>query len=123
MLTIFQIVQLKTSDSHQLESEHLLLHTPHAFDTVFSFPSFFTAAPMLLHQALLHPWIMEGGTATSLPLEGSVVQRLQRFATYGDLKQLVLKRISELTNGTGANVEKCTERHRSKSLNRFCLVW
>ena len=74
---------------------------------------------MLLHQALLHPWIMEGGTATSLPLEGSVVQRLQRFATYGDLKQLVLKRISELTNGTGANVEKCTELHLSQPLNRF----
>ncbi|CAD7699180.1 unnamed protein product [Ostreobium quekettii] len=48
------------------------------------------------YEALKHPWVREGGTATALPLQGSVVQRLQRFATYGDLKQLVLKRISEL---------------------------
>lgn len=53
-------------------------------------------------EALMHTWVMEGGTATVLPLEGSVVQRLQRFATYGDLKQLVLKRMSELHNGTDA---------------------
>ena len=50
----------------------------------------------------MHPWVMEGGTAAVLPLERSVVQRLQRFATYGDLKQLVLKRMSELHNGTDA---------------------
>ncbi|CAD7701182.1 unnamed protein product [Ostreobium quekettii] len=54
------------------------------------------------HEALMHPWVMEGGTATALPLQGSVVQRLQRFATYGDLKQLVLKRISELHLEEGA---------------------
>lgn len=52
-------------------------------------------------QALKHPWIMEGGTAESMPLEGSVVQRLQRFATYGDLKQLVLKRISSELKSEG----------------------
>ena len=47
------------------------------------------------HQALRHPWIQEGGTAKDMFLEGSVVQRLQRFTTYGDLKQLILMKVSE----------------------------
>jgi len=46
-------------------------------------------------EALRHPWVKEGGTAESMFLEGSVVQRLQRFATYGDLKQLILMKVSE----------------------------
>ena len=32
----------------------------------------------------------EGGVASELPLGGSVVQRLQRYGTYGHLKQVVL---------------------------------
>eukprot|EP00210_Caulerpa_lentillifera_P002691 g2571.t1 len=46
-------------------------------------------------EALRHPWVMEGGTAEDMFLEGSVMQRLQRFATYGDLKQLILMKISQ----------------------------
>jgi len=46
-------------------------------------------------KALNHPWVQEGGTAKEMILEGSVVQRLQRFATYGDLKQLILMKVSE----------------------------
>lgn len=46
-------------------------------------------------ESLSHPWIVEEGEAADLPLEGSVVQRLQRFATYGHLKQLVLKMVVE----------------------------
>ncbi len=34
-------------------------------------------------------------TASDLPLRSSVVQRLQRFATYGHLKQLVLRMIAD----------------------------
>lgn len=45
--------------------------------------------------ALSHPWVVEQGEAEDLPLEGSVVQRLQRFATYGHLKQMVLKMVVE----------------------------
>eukprot|EP00195_Chlamydomonas_chlamydogama_P002656 CAMPEP_0202921416 /NCGR_PEP_ID=MMETSP1392-20130828/77385_1 /ASSEMBLY_ACC=CAM_ASM_000868 /TAXON_ID=225041 /ORGANISM="Chlamydomonas chlamydogama, Strain SAG 11-48b" /LENGTH=597 /DNA_ID=CAMNT_0049614987 /DNA_START=209 /DNA_END=2002 /DNA_ORIENTATION=+ len=46
-------------------------------------------------QALQHSWVREEGTAAELPLGGSVVQRLQRFSTYGHLKQMVLKMIVE----------------------------
>ena len=39
--------------------------------------------------ALESTWVREGGCAPDTPLEGTVVQRLQRHATYGHLKQLV----------------------------------
>ena len=38
-------------------------------------------------QALEYGWVREGGSAPTTPLEGTVVQRLQRHATYGHLKQ------------------------------------
>mmetsp|Transcript_26424 Transcript_26424/g.36499 ORF Transcript_26424/g.36499 Transcript_26424/m.36499 type:complete len:655 (+) Transcript_26424:278-2242(+) len=43
-------------------------------------------------QALHHRWLedVKGGT-TFLPLEGSVIQRLQRFGSYGRFKQLVMQ--------------------------------
>ena len=39
-------------------------------------------------QALESAWVREGGCAPTTPLEGTVVQRLQRHATYGHLKQV-----------------------------------
>jgi hypothetical protein len=51
-------------------------------------------------QALEHPWLREGEDVTEgRPLQGSVVQRLQRFATYSFLKQLVLKIIIDDMQG------------------------
>lgn len=47
------------------------------------------------NDALKHPWLAEKDAAPALPLRSSVVQRLQRFATYGKLKQLVLKIIAD----------------------------
>lgn len=44
----------------------------------------------------------EDGAAPDLRLGGSVVQRLQRFATYGHLKQMVLKMITDEIEGMGA---------------------
>lgn len=38
--------------------------------------------------ALRHPWLQDADSTSSLPLRSSVVQRLQRFATYGHLKQV-----------------------------------
>lgn len=50
-------------------------------------------------KALEHPWLMEtlagGGRGAPRPLRASVVQRLQRFATHGRLKQLVLRLLAE----------------------------
>lgn len=47
------------------------------------------------NEALQHPWLAVKDAAPALPLRSSVVQRLQRFATYGKLKQLVLKLIAD----------------------------
>ena len=46
-------------------------------------------------EALKHPWLRAEGAAASFPLRSSVVQRLQRFATYGRLKQLVFRIIAD----------------------------
>jgi hypothetical protein len=46
-------------------------------------------------EALRHPWLQEPEATSALPLRSSVVQRLQRFATYGHLKQLVLRIIAD----------------------------
>lgn len=52
-------------------------------------------------EALEHEWVKEEGAAPDALLEGSVVQRLQRFATYTSLKQVVLKMITEEMRGEG----------------------
>eukprot|EP00884_Botryococcus_braunii_P020658 jgi/Botrbrau1/7276/Bobra.0318s0014.1 len=53
--------------------------------------------------ALEHPWIKDPTLSSADPLDGSVVQRLQRYATYGHLKQLVLRLISsDMNNDSGA---------------------
>lgn len=47
-------------------------------------------------EALAHPWLKDDvGNVPDTPMNGSVVQRLQRFATYSHLKQVVLKMITE----------------------------
>eukprot|EP01025_Chloroclados_australasicus_P014000 TRINITY_DN1654_c0_g2_i3.p1 TRINITY_DN1654_c0_g2~~TRINITY_DN1654_c0_g2_i3.p1 ORF type:complete len:450 (-),score=53.30 TRINITY_DN1654_c0_g2_i3:410-1759(-) len=46
--------------------------------------------------ALQHPWLQGGPAAASLqekPLSATVIQRLQRFATYNHLKQMVLRKM------------------------------
>jgi calcium-dependent protein kinase len=53
-------------------------------------------------QALDHPWVREPGVASLLPLDGSVVQRLQRFGTYSHLKQIVLRIITHEISGKDA---------------------
>lgn len=51
-------------------------------------------------EALSHPWLKDSSIAPSLPLRSSVVQRLQRFATYGYLKQLVLRIMADELDAT-----------------------
>jgi len=46
-------------------------------------------------EALSHRWLSTDDAAPALPLRSSVVQRLQRFATYGMLKQVVLRIIAD----------------------------
>lgn len=52
-------------------------------------------------EALEHPWLAIQGEANDMPLKGSVVQRLQRFATYSHLKQVVLRMITEEMRSKG----------------------
>jgi len=52
-------------------------------------------------EALEHTWIKDDSAASDVPLQGSVVQRLQRFATYTHLKQVVLKMITEEMRAVG----------------------
>jgi hypothetical protein len=59
------------------------------------------------------------GAATDDLLRGSVVQRLQRFSTYGSLKQLVLKLIAdEAILGSSASASGAAGSH-SSSLPAF----
>jgi serine/threonine protein kinase len=46
-------------------------------------------------EALQHEWLRREDAASALPLRSSVVQRLQRFATYSRLKQLVFRLIAD----------------------------
>eukprot|EP00191_Tetraselmis_sp_GSL018_P012249 CAMPEP_0177618164 /NCGR_PEP_ID=MMETSP0419_2-20121207/25380_1 /TAXON_ID=582737 /ORGANISM="Tetraselmis sp., Strain GSL018" /LENGTH=719 /DNA_ID=CAMNT_0019116945 /DNA_START=118 /DNA_END=2278 /DNA_ORIENTATION=- len=47
------------------------------------------------HDALNHPWIKELDTYPEMALGGTLVQRLQRFATYGRMKQMVLLTVTQ----------------------------
>ena len=58
---------------------------------------------MTAARALQHPWICEAGCAPDVPLEGTVMQRLQRHATYGHMKQLVLHIIAQGVIGASDN--------------------
>lgn len=63
--------------------------------------------------------IQEDGAAPDLQLGGSVVQRLQRFATYGHLKQMVLKMITDEIEGLaaeGANEDRGISLEEMRSL-------
>lgn len=54
-------------------------------------------------EALRHRWL-RSEDAPRLPLRSSVVQRLQRFATYGHLKQLVFRIIADEFNSSALPV-------------------
>jgi len=46
-------------------------------------------------EALNHPWLLEtDGDASTTPLDGSIVQRLQRYSTFPSLKRQVLRFIA-----------------------------
>ncbi|XP_076928991.1 calcium-dependent protein kinase 28-like [Bidens hawaiensis] len=49
----------------------------------------FTAA-----QALSHPWVREGGNASEIPLDISVLSNMRQFVKYGRLKQFALRALA-----------------------------
>eukprot|EP00951_Prasinocladus_malaysianus_P037703 scaffold407124_cov40-Prasinocladus_malaysianus.AAC.1 len=46
-------------------------------------------------QALEHPWIKSSETASDVPLRGTLMQRIQRYATYNGLKQHALRAVAQ----------------------------
>eukprot|EP01026_Neomeris_dumetosa_P072065 TRINITY_DN731_c1_g1_i3.p1 TRINITY_DN731_c1_g1~~TRINITY_DN731_c1_g1_i3.p1 ORF type:complete len:350 (+),score=31.50 TRINITY_DN731_c1_g1_i3:94-1143(+) len=59
--------------------------------------------------ALQHPWLvgdLSGVNLPSLPLNATVVSRLQRFATYNHLKQMVLRKMVDEVQEHVHNVQK-----------------
>ncbi|KAL1566619.1 Calcium-dependent protein kinase 18 [Salvia divinorum] len=45
-------------------------------------------------QALSHPWVREGGEASDMPLDISVLANMRRFVTYSRLKQFALRALA-----------------------------
>lgn len=45
-------------------------------------------------EALRHPWLTAIGSSSAVPLGDSIVQRLQRYGTYGRLKQAALRKVA-----------------------------
>jgi calcium-dependent protein kinase len=63
-------------------------------------------------EALRHRWL-RSEDAPRLPLRSSVVQRLQRFATYGHLKQLVFRIIADEFNRAALPVQPIAPEARA----------
>ena len=57
-------------------------------------------------------FLQEAGLASRMPLQGSVVQRLQRYGTYGHLKQVVLSIIANEIAQQEAKSESVVEQLR-----------
>ncbi|XP_019182771.1 PREDICTED: calcium-dependent protein kinase 28-like [Ipomoea nil] len=45
-------------------------------------------------QALSHPWVREGGNASDIPLDISVLSNMRQFVKYGHLKQFALRALA-----------------------------
>ncbi|MBO8589961.1 hypothetical protein INN88_15305, partial [Staphylococcus aureus] len=45
-------------------------------------------------QALSHPWVREGGDASEIPVDISVLSNLRQFVKYSRLKQFALRALA-----------------------------
>lgn len=55
-------------------------------------------ARMTAAQALSHVWVREGGDATDIPLDISVLSNMRKFVKYSRLKQIALKALASTLN-------------------------
>lgn len=55
-------------------------------------------ARMTAAQALSHAWVREGGEATDIPLDVSVLSNMRQFVKYSRLKQVALKALASTLN-------------------------
>ncbi|KAI3861431.1 hypothetical protein MKW98_000383 [Papaver atlanticum] len=49
-------------------------------------------------QALSHPWVREGGNASEIPIDISVLSNMRQFVKYGRLKQFALRALASTLN-------------------------
>ncbi|XP_057416122.1 calcium-dependent protein kinase 28 isoform X2 [Lotus japonicus] len=49
-------------------------------------------------QALSHPWVREGGEASEIPIDISVLNNLRQFVTYSRFKQFALRALASILN-------------------------
>ncbi|VFQ75500.1 unnamed protein product [Cuscuta campestris] len=57
-------------------------------------------------QALSHPWVREGGSATDIPLDISVLANMRQFVKYSRLKQIALRALATTLDQEGLAVLK-----------------
>lgn len=50
-------------------------------------------------QALSHPWVREGGNASDIPIDISVLNNMRQFVKYGRLKQFALRALASTLDG------------------------
>lgn len=93
--TLQQVWKSILNDRIDFEAPELRQISPSARDLLRGLLHRSAEKRLTASEALRHPWLRSEGTASSLPLRSSVVQRLQRFATYGRLKQLVFHIIAD----------------------------
>lgn len=57
-------------------------------------------------ECLNHPWVKEGGVAENKPLGGDIVQRLQRFGTYGAFRQVAFRQVLERMDAPNLDLDR-----------------
>lgn len=64
-------------------------------------------------------WLQEDGSSSDAPIARSIVQRLQRFGTYGRLKQVLLDSLDRAGTTTYGESWCCTHIKQ----RRYCCRW
>ncbi|XP_065855871.1 calcium-dependent protein kinase 28-like [Euphorbia lathyris] len=57
-------------------------------------------------QALSHPWVREGGLASEIPIDISVLNNMRQFVKYSRLKQLALRALASTLDDEELNILK-----------------
>ncbi|CAI5470113.1 unnamed protein product [Closterium sp. Yama58-4] len=66
-------------------------------------------------QALSHPWVKEGGNASSIPLDIAVLSNMREFVKYSRLKQMALKALA--TTLESAEVQQLRDQFNAMDIN------
>lgn len=107
--TLTQVWKAILSERVNFESDDLRQVSPAAKDLLKRMLTRDKLKRISASDALSHPWLKETSKTPVLPLRSSVVQRLQRFATYGHLKQIVLRLMAEEVEAYPSSEEQSKE--------------